>query len=378
MKKIPLAIPHMSGNEMAYIEHAFNTNWIAPVGPNVDLFEKKISSYTLSHVAATSSGTAAIHLALIVLGVTAGDHVFCPSFTFSASANPIHYQGAEAVFIDSEIISWNMSPVALEKALLDAKKRNKLPKAVIVTHIYGQPAKMTEILEITEAYGVPVIEDAAESLGSTYKGMQTGTIGSLGIYSFNGNKIITTSGGGMLVSQNETLIQEAKFLSEQAKEPAPYYQHEKIGYNYRLSNISAGIGCGQIEVLDERIMQKRCIFAMYQEAFSELNFQQELPDTFSNRWLTAIQSERLNPLLLKNKLGSEGIEGRLLWKPLHMQPVYKSNSFYSERNTGEKSSAQILFETGFCLPSATQMTQDEQWSVIQKVSEFMELKGNII
>ncbi|MBC1459101.1 aminotransferase class I/II-fold pyridoxal phosphate-dependent enzyme [Listeria newyorkensis] len=382
MKKIPLAIPHMSGKEMAYIEQAFAENWIAPVGPNVDLFEEKVCDYTGAGFAtATSSGTAAIHLALQLLGVTQGDTVFCPSFTFAASANPIHYQGAEAVFIDSEMETWNMSPIALERALIDAKQKAQLPKAIIVVHIYGQPAKMTEIMALAKAYQVPIVEDAAESLGSLYEGVQTGTIGDIGIYSFNGNKIITTSGGGMLVSANKAWTQEAKFLSEQAKELSPYYQHEKIGYNYRLSNVSAGIGCGQMEVLQERIAQKRLIFEHYVEGFTRYietfsNFpritcQREIEGTFSNRWLSTIHIEGVHPLLLKEALDANGIEGRLLWKPLHLQPVFRKNRFFAEDVDAPISNAQHLFEGGLCLPSATQMTPKEQLYVIQTVAKFL-------
>ncbi|MBA3926639.1 aminotransferase class I/II-fold pyridoxal phosphate-dependent enzyme [Listeria sp. W9-0585] len=382
MKRIPLAIPHMGGKEMDYIKKAFAENWIAPVGPNVDLFEEKVRDYTGAEFAtATSSGTAAIHLALQLLDVTQGDTVFCPSFTFAASANPIHYQGAQAVFIDSELETWNMSPIALERALLDAKQNNQLPKAIIVVHIYGQPAKMTEIMALAKAYKVPIVEDAAESLGSLYQGVQTGTIGDIGIYSFNGNKIITTSGGGMLVSANEAWAQEAKFLSEQAKDPAPYYQHEKIGYNYRLSNVSAGIGCGQMEVLQERINQKRLIFERYKEGFTRYmetfsNFpritcQQEIAGTFSNRWLSTIQMEGVHPLQLKEALDAAGMEGRLLWKPLHLQPVFQKNRFFAEDPNVNISNAQRLFESGLCLPSATQMTSNEQHRVIQTVAKFL-------
>ncbi|MDT0112235.1 aminotransferase class I/II-fold pyridoxal phosphate-dependent enzyme [Listeria booriae] len=382
MKKIPLAIPHMSGKEMAYIENAFAENWIAPVGPNVDIFEEKVRDYTgVGFATATSSGTAAIHLALRMLGVTQGDTVFCPSFTFAASANPIHYQGAEAVFIDSELDTWNMSPIALERALLDAKQQSNLPKAIIVVHIYGQPAKMTEILALALAYQIPVIEDAAESLGSTYHGIQTGVLGDIGIYSFNGNKIITTSGGGMLVSSNQTWTKEAKFLSEQAKETAPYYHHEKIGYNYRLSNVSAGIGCGQMEVLQDRIDQKRLIFERYVEGFAKyaetfsnfprITYQKESEGTFSNRWLSTIQVSGVHPLQLKEALDASGIEGRLLWKPLHLQPVFQKNRFFAETVCSKISNAQRLFESGFCLPSATQMTPSEQHYVIQTLAKFL-------
>ncbi|MBC2188388.1 aminotransferase class I/II-fold pyridoxal phosphate-dependent enzyme [Listeria booriae] len=382
MNRIPLAVPHMSGKEMAYIEQAFAENWIAPVGPNVDLFEEKVRDYTKAAFAtATNSGTAAIHLALRLLGVTQGDTVFCPSFTFAASANPIQYQGAEAVFIDSELDTWNMSPIALERALKDAKQQGQLPKAIIVVHIYGQPAKMTEILALAKSFQVAVIEDAAESLGSLYEGVQTGTIGDIGIYSFNGNKIITTSGGGMLVSANEAWTKEAKFLSEQAKETAPYYQHEKIGYNYRLSNVSAGIGCGQMEVLQERVNQKREIFTQYEAGFAKyadtfsnfpsITYQNEIAGTFSNRWLSTIRVDGIHPLQLKEALDASGIEGRLLWKPLHLQPVFRNHRFFAEDLNSQISNAQRLFESGLCLPSATQMTTAEQHYVIQATAKFL-------
>lgn len=369
MNKIPLAIPHMSGHEMSYIQQAFETNWIAPIGPNVNLFEEKVRDYTgASYSVATSSGTAALHLALDLIGVEKGDTVFCSTFTFIASANPIVYQNATPIFIDSELETWNMSPVALEKALLQAKQQQQLPKAIIVVHIYGQPAKMNEILALAQSYGIPVIEDAAESLGSKYYGTETGTLGELGIYSFNGNKIITTSGGGMLVSRIEAPISSAKFLAEQAKEQAPYYQHEKTGYNYRLSNVSAGIGCGQMAVLERRVAQKRAIHARYYEAFFNklpVTFQTEIKDTYSNRWLTAIQFKGIEPLTFKNELEKYGIEGRLLWKPLHMQPVFKDSVFISENNDDQMSNAEYLFSTGLCLPSATQMTEAEQNYVIE-------------
>lgn len=369
MNKIPLAIPHMGGYEIDYVQDAFTSNWVAPIGPNIDLFEKWVREYTgASYSLATSSGTAAIHLALKLIGVKEHDVVFCSTFTFIASANPIIYQNATPVFIDSELDTWNMSPIALEKALIQFKRKGKLPKAIIVAHIYGQPAKMSEILELSKIYDVPVIEDAAESLGSKYKNKETGTLGDMGIYSFNGNKIITTSGGGMLVSANKDYILKGKFLSTQAKEPFPYYQHEKIGYNYRLSNISAGIGCGQMIVLPKRIAKKREIYQRYCERFSEISgirFQKEIEDTFSNRWLTAIQFKGLSPLVLQQELEKQNVESRPLWKPLHMQPVFKNETFVSEFENNQRSNAEYLFSSGLCLPSATQMTETEQDYVIE-------------
>lgn len=365
MTKIPLSIPHMSGEEVIYIQEAFETNWIAPVGPHIDLFEKKVRDYTTaSYSVATSSGTAAIHLALEVMGIQQDDVVFCSTFTFVASANPIIYQKATPVFIDSELDSWNMSPIALEKALIQAKEKGRLPKAIIVVHLYGQPAKMDEIMTLATNYGVPIIEDAAESLGSRYHGKDTGTLGKLGIYSFNGNKIITTSGGGMLVSQQADYISEAKFLSTQAKENLPYYEHETTGYNYRMSNVLAGIGCGQMSALPERVEKKRQIYKRYRDAFSSnlpIKFQTELENTYTNRWLTAVQFEQVSPLMMKNELDKHEIETRLLWKPLHMQPVFKTALFVSEHDDNHQiSNAEYLFSTGLCLPSATHMTEADQ------------------
>ena len=290
--KIYLSSPHMSGNEQKYIEEAFQTNWIAPLGPNINAFEKEIASFTgVREAAAVSSGTAAIHLALSLLGVEKGDIVFCSTLTFIASANPILYLGAEPVFIDSEMETWNMSPNALEIALKEAALDGKLPKAVIVVNLYGQSAKMDELIDLCDKYGVPIIEDAAESLGSSYKGKASGSFGRFGIFSFNGNKIITTSGGGMLVSNDSAAIEKARFLATQARDPAPHYQHSQIGYNYRMSNILAGIGRGQLQVLEDRVEARRIIFNNYYQELSGIigiKFMPELEDTYSNRWLTTL------------------------------------------------------------------------------------------
>jgi pyridoxal phosphate-dependent aminotransferase EpsN len=360
----------MSGNEQKYINEAFETNWIAPLGPNVDAFEKELAKYVGSKgAAAVSSGTAAIHLALRLLGVQQGDTVFCSSFTFIASANPILYQGAEPVFIDSEPDTWNMSPLALERAMEEAKQEGKLPKAVIVVNLYGQSAKMDEILAICNHYQVPVVEDAAESLGSTYKGKKSGTFGKFGIYSFNGNKIITTSGGGMLVSYDIEALQKARFLATQARDPAPHYQHSQVGYNYRMSNIVAGIGRAQLEVLDERVKARRAIFDRYVQALGNIegvHFMPELECTMSNRWLTTLTIDRqtlgVTPMDIINALAEENIEARPVWKPLHMQPVFEGIKYYSHHENW--SISEELFANGICLPSGSNLTEEEQNRVI--------------
>ncbi|AOL35912.1 MULTISPECIES: DegT/DnrJ/EryC1/StrS family aminotransferase [Geobacillus] len=368
--RIFLSPPHMSGNEQKYINEAFETNWIAPLGPNVDAFEKELAEYVGSKgAAAVSSGTAAIHLALRLLNVQQGDKVFCSSLTFIASANPILYQGAEPVFIDSEPDTWNMSPLALERAMEVAKKEGKLPKAVIVVNLYGQSAKMDEILEICNHYQVPVVEDAAESLGSTYKGKKSGTFGKFGIYSFNGNKIITTSGGGMLVSDDVEALQKARFLATQARDPAPHYQHSQVGYNYRMSNIVAGIGRAQLEVLDERVKARRAIFDRYVQALGDIEgvqFMPELEGTMSNRWLTTLtidqQALGVTPMDIINALAEENIEARPVWKPLHLQPVFGGVTYYPHQEG--RSVSDELFANGICLPSGSSMTIDEQNRVI--------------
>ncbi|ASS87258.1 pyridoxal phosphate-dependent aminotransferase [Geobacillus lituanicus] len=368
--RIYLSPPHMSGNEQTYIQEAFETNWIAPLGPNVDAFEKELAEYVgAKGAAAVSSGTAAIHLALRLLDVKKGDCVFCSSLTFIASANPILYQGAEPVFIDSEPDTWNMSPLALERAMEQAKKEGKLPKAVVVVNLYGQSAKMDEILAICGRYGVPVVEDAAESLGSTYKGKKSGTFGKFGIYSFNGNKIITTSGGGMLVSDDVEALQKARFLATQARDPAPHYQHSQIGYNYRMSNIVAGIGRAQLEVLDERVKARRTIFDRYVQALGDIegiHFMPELEGTMSNRWLTTLtidqQALGVTPMDIINALAEENIEARPVWKPLHLQPVFNGVTYYPHQEGWSVSDE--LFANGICLPSGSSMTIDEQNRVI--------------
>lgn len=354
----------MSGNEQKYTQEAFDTNWIAPLGKNVDKFEEELAEYNnVKDVAVVTSGTAAIHLALRLLGVTKGDKVFCSTLTFVASANPILYQGATPVFIDSDEDTWNMSPQALERAFEEAKKEGDLPKAVIVVHLYGQSAKMDEILSICNTYDVPVIEDAAESLGSEYKGQKSGTHGKFGIYSFNGNKIITTSGGGALVSNDKEAIKKARFLATQAREPAIHYQHSEVGYNYRMSNIVAGIGRGQLEVLDQRVEQRRKIYSIYEKALGNIpgiTFQPELEGTKSNRWLTALTIDPEQTGVKRNEiieeLEKENIESRPVWKPMHLQPLFKKYKYYSHEIN--RSVSDELFEYGLCLPSGSNLTKD--------------------
>jgi len=379
-EKIYLSPPHMSGNEQKYINNAIHMNWIAPLGPNVDAFENEIAAFVgVNAAAAVNSGTAAIHLALQLLDVKQGDRVFCSTLTFVASANPILYQGAEPVFIDSEPETWNMSPQALERALKVAAIEGTLPKVVIVVHLYGQSAKMDEILYLCNKYHVPVIEDAAESLGSTYKGKASGTMGSFGIYSFNGNKIITTSGGGMLVSNDVDAINKARFLAAQAKDDAPYYQHSKTGFNYRMSNILAGIGRGQLEVLEERVEARRAVFNYYYQHLSALpgiKFVNELENTRSNRWLTTLLIEEkesgLSNQTLLQLLSKEKIEARHVWKPLHLQPLFKGALYYSHSETEHV--AEELFNKGICLPSGSGMSEEQKMRVISCILNFLSRK----
>ncbi|WP_179037743.1 aminotransferase class I/II-fold pyridoxal phosphate-dependent enzyme [Paenibacillus sp. URB8-2] len=376
-ERIFLSPPHMSGREQFYIDEAFETNWIAPLGPNVDAFEREIAEYTGAlGAAALSSGTAAIHIALSLLNIGPGDRVFCSSFTFIASANPVRYVGAEPVFIDSEPQTWNMSPEALERAFEDADREGRLPKAVIVVHLYGQSAKMNEILAVCNRYEVPVIEDAAESLGSTYEGKASGTLGKFGIYSFNGNKIITTSGGGMIVSDDEEALNRARFLATQARDQAPHYQHSVTGYNYRLSNLLAGVGRAQLQVLEERVEARRKIFENYRAAFGELKgieFMPELPNTHSNRWLTALTVDEEEAAVkisdLLQALAADNIEARPLWKPLHLQPVFEGSRFYPHSET--LCVSERLFQSGICLPSGSSLSLDQQQRVIECIQRSL-------
>ena len=371
-KRIYLASPHMGSLEKIFVNEAFDTNWVAPLGPNVNNFEKEVAEYVgAKHASALVSGTSAIHLAIKLLGIKPGDIVFCSSLTFAATCNPIIYEGAEPVFIDAEYKSLNMCPVALRNAFEAYSKKGKLPKAVIVVHLYGQSSDMDKIMDICNEYNVPVIEDAAESLGATYKGKQTGTIGKYGIYSFNGNKIITTSGGGMLVSDDEEGIKKSRFWATQARDNARYYQHTELGYNYRMSNIVAGIGRGQIRVLDERIEKKKYIYEKYKEAFRDIK-DIEMANVCEygepNYWLSIgilSNESKVKPLDIILALEEENIESRHIWKPMHMQPFYEKYDFFKDDNTEKDSVSEDIFERGICLPSDTKMTDEEIERVIR-------------
>ncbi|WP_067587639.1 aminotransferase class I/II-fold pyridoxal phosphate-dependent enzyme [Endozoicomonas ascidiicola] len=370
--RILLSIPHMGELEQKYVEEAFRTNWIAPLGPNVDGFEKEISEYVKTgHAAAVSSGTAAIHLALRLLDVGYGDTVFCSSFTFVASANPVLYQGARPVFIDSEPDTWNMSPQALERAIQESLETGQKPKAVIVVHLYGQSAKMSEIMTICNRYDVPVVEDAAESLGGLHQGQHTGTFGKFGVFSFNGNKIITTSGGGMLISNERVMVEKARYLSTQARMPAPHYEHTEVGYNYRMSNVLAGIGRGQLAVLDERVLARRKVFELYKNGLSDFECLEWMPEPdgdFSNRWLTAVrlnpEKTRIKPVEMISRLSNFNIEARHLWKPMHLQPLFSEAQYFSHTDTDF---CQDLFNSGLCLPSGSSMSNEQTSFVIDKI-----------
>ncbi|GGG95826.1 pyridoxal phosphate-dependent aminotransferase [Staphylococcus pragensis] len=373
-ERIFLSRPHMGGTELDYIHDAFEKNWVAPLGENVTEFENSVKNYTgIKSALALTSGTAAIHLALIESGVRKGDVVFCSSLTFSASANPIIYQDAIPVFIDSDMDTWNMSPIALRKAFEKYAERGIKPKAVVSVNLYGQSAKMDEIKEICDQYGSILIEDAAESLGAEYKGKKSGTFGKFGIYSFNGNKIITTSGGGMLISNDEKSIAHALFLSTQSRDKALHYQHSELGFNYRLSNISAGIGRGQMEILDQRVKRRREIFDKYNKAFGDIDgfkFQPELPNSRSNRWLTAltIDESKTNFTALKliETLLENNIEARPVWKPMHLQPYFESYDYIAEN----KDNSAYLFEHGVCLPSGSDITNEQQERVIEIIKSL--------
>lgn len=375
-KKILLASPHMSdeGYEQQFIKEAFDTNWIAPLGENVNKFEEEIANYVgVKTGAALSAGSAAIHLGLKALNVKQGDIVFCSSLTFSATCNPIIYQNATPVFIDSEYETWNMDPLALEKAF----EKYPNPKAVIVVHLYGTPAKMDEIIKICKKHNVPLIEDAAESLGSIYNGQQTGTFGEYGVFSFNGNKIITTSGGGMLVSNNEDGIKKVRFWATQSKEPVRHYEHKEIGYNYRMSNICAGIGRGQLKVLDKRIEKKTEIYNKYKnelEKVKEIKMQPIPKNTKPNHWLSVMtidKDSKVKPLNIMETLEKENIDSRPVWKPMHLQPVFKEYDFITAKNDGT-SVSEDLFNRGVCLPSDTKMTEEEQERVIDIIKKCSE------
>lgn len=368
-KRIYLSSPTMHGKEQEFVKEAFDTNWVAPLGPNVNAFEKEMAEYTgIGHAAALSSGTAAIHLALRLLGVKEGDIVFAPSLTFSATCNPIVYENATPVFIDSEPDTWNMSPEALRKAY----EKYPNPKAVILVHLYGTPAKLDEIMEICREHHTVMIEDAAESLSSTYKGKHTGTFGKLGIYSFNGNKIITTSGGGMLVAEEEALIERARFLSTQARDPARYYQHSQIGFNYRMSNVTAGIGRGQLLSLEEHKRLKKAIYEKYKESFAdipEITMNPLNKDGDANCWLscmTMAEGCKVTPDMVMDALDAENIESRPIWKPMHLQPVFAHCDFISTEEQG-KSIAEDIFRRGLCLPSDIKNTEEDMELIIKTV-----------
>jgi len=374
--RILLSAPHMGEEEKNFVSQAFGTNWIAPVGPNIDAFEQELSEKLgVSYAVAVSSGTAAIHLALRVLGVSEGDNIFCSTFTFVATVNPIIYQGAVPVFIDSDEDSWNMSPQALEKAFIYAASKNNLPKAVIVVNLYGQSADMDAIISLCDQYDVPVIEDAAESLGATYKNKASGTLGKIGIYSFNGNKIITTSGGGMLVTNDKDLAQMAKFLSTQAREPVVWYEHKEVGYNYRMSNVLAGIGRGQLKVLDDRIEARRAIFEQYVDLLKEYKQIQWMPEAEfgrSTRWLSALRflDTRIDILQLCQEMAEENIEVRPLWKPMHRQPAFEKYCYFTHEEGVSVSDS--LFATGLCLPSGSNLTGAQVKRVVSALKSILE------
>ena len=377
--RIFLSLPHLGGSEMKWIEEAFKDNWVVPLGPNVNEFERLLGDYLGNHnIAALSAGTAAIHLGLVALDVKEGEEVICQSFTFAASANPIKYLGAKPVFIDSEPDTWNMCPIALEEAIIDRKRiTGKYPKAIIPVHLYGMPAKMNEILAIADKYGIPVLEDAAEALGSEYCGKLCGTLGKYGALSFNGNKIITTSGGGALICPTEEADKHIKFLATQARETKPYYYHNVIGYNYRLSNISAGIGCGQMQVLEQHVERRKAIHSLYTELLKDIKgvyVKQNHSDDFdSNFWLTTItfdDSLGISPEDIRQALEEENIETRWLWRPMHMQPTFKDAPYYG----GD--CAEKLFNHGLCLPSGSCLSDDDIRRVSCALISFFKNKDN--
>lgn len=364
----------MGGKELEFVTEAFETNWISPVGPHIAAFERELASYnSISHCAVLSSGTAAIHLALIILGVQRGDEIICSTFTFSGSCNPIAYLGAVPVFVDSERTTWNMDPQLLEEAILDRMRQTKKkPKAIILVHLYGMPAQVDDILSLGRKYDIPVIEDAAEALGSTVNGKKLGTFGDLGIYSFNGNKIITTSGGGALVSNNEEWIRQARFLATQARDPFPHYEHSQVGYNYRMSNVCAAIGRGQLLVLNDRIKGRRKHFAQYRQELGvsgHFEFLEEPMGAFSNRWLTTIlirtEKTAINREAIRISLENANIESRPLWKPMHLQPVFKNSPAYTSGISEQ------LFDTGLCLPSGTQMSEADVTRIIEILTNLV-------
>lgn len=377
--KIWLSSPHMGGSELKYIHEAFDANWVAPLGPNVDGFEKDLEEFLNEEVkvAVLSAGTAALHLALIECGVGYGDEVICQSMTFSASANPIAYQGAIPVFVDSEKDTWNLCPKALEEAIEDRISKGKRPKAIIVVHLYGMPAKIDEISSISAKYEIPLIEDAAEALGSKYRGKACGTFGHFGVLSFNGNKIITTSGGGALVCHTQEDKDKTVFLSTQARDNAPHYQHSHIGYNYRMSNITAGIGRGQMEVLNDRVEARRKMHHFYVDLFKDIEgvevFSEPGDDFYSNHWLSAITIDPTKTGKTREDLRlaclEDNIESRPLWKPMHMQPIFSNAPYYGAKV------AETLFENGLCLPSGSNLTNDDKDRIAKIITNFFQINN---
>ena len=370
--KIWLSSPHMGGNELNYINEAFDANWVAPLGPNVNGLEQDLESYlgNQTHVGALSSGTAAIHLGLILLGVQAGDEVICQSMTFSASANPILYQGATPVFVDSEFETWNLCPIALEASIIDRIAKGIKPKAIIAVHLYGVPYQIEAVRAVADNYGIPILEDSAEALGSSYKGQKCGTFGDIGVLSFNGNKIITTSGGGAIVTKTSTQKEKAVFYATQSRDNAPHYQHSEIGYNYRMSNICAGIGRGQMEVLDEHVALRRAMNDFYVDIFASIEgvavFSTPNDDYFANYWLTAItidatKTNGISRETLRLALEVENIESRPLWKPMHLQPIFERYPYYGSNV------AQKLFENGLCLPSGSNLTHNDRERIAKAI-----------
>jgi dTDP-4-amino-4,6-dideoxygalactose transaminase len=374
LSKIWLSSPHMGGNELKYIHEAFDSNWVAPLGANVDGFELDLENYLQenSNVAVLNSGTAAIHLGLMLLGVQAGDEVICQSLTFSASVNPVIYIGATPIFVDSELQTWNICPVALEKAIIDRIQKGKKPKAIVTVHLYGMPFLIEQVCAVAAKYDIPILEDSAEAMGSLYKGQRCGTFGAIGVLSFNGNKIITTSGGGALVAQSRTMKEKAIFLATQARDQAPHYQHSEIGYNYRMSNISAGIGRGQMEVLELRVAQRRKMHEFYTRIISLIPgvslLKEPNSDYFSNFWLTTllidptIQNKTSHDLRIA--FGEANIESRPFWKPMHLQPVFAHHPYYGERV------AETLFDQGLCLPSGSNLTDEDRQRIENVLVDF--------
>ena len=377
ISKIWLSSPHMGGNEQKFVQEAFDTNWVAPLGPNVNGLERDLEGYlgNQAYVGALSSGTAAIHLGLVLLDVNAGDEVICQSMTFSASANPILYQGATPVFVDSELDTWNLCPIALEEAIKDRIAKGKKPKAIIAVHLYGVPYKVEEIRIIADRYEIPILEDSAEALGSSYKGQKCGTFGDIGILSFNGNKIITTSGGGAIVTKTKKWKEKAVFFATQSRDEAPHYQHSEIGYNYRMSNICAGIGRGQMEVLDNHVSLRRKMHDFYIDLFKDIKgitvFTVPNANYFSNYWLSTItiDSQLINGIdreAIRLAFEAANIECRPLWKPMHMQPIFEKHPYYGTNV------AALLFENGLCLPSGSNLTDDERFRIKAAVNHLFD------